>query len=74
MTNLVSLLQQGNGWLFVPFGLSGGLIPCPASITVLLLCLQLKRLVLGSAPAAVSVEQLPAAAFGVRLRMTAAGE
>jgi nickel/cobalt transporter (NicO) family protein len=32
----------------VVFGLSGGLIPCPASITVLLLCLQLKRLVLGA--------------------------
>lgn len=29
------------------FGLTGGLIPCPASITVLLLCLQLKKLVLG---------------------------
>ena len=27
----------------VMFGLTGGLIPCPASITVLLLCLQLKR-------------------------------
>ena len=24
------------------FGLTGGLIPCPATITVLLLCLQLK--------------------------------
>lgn len=32
----------------VLFGLTGGLIPCPASITVLLLCLQLKRLVLGA--------------------------
>ncbi len=30
------------------FGLTGGLIPCPASITVLLLCLQLKRIALGS--------------------------
>lgn len=29
------------------FGLTGGLIPCPAAITVLLLCLQLKQLVLG---------------------------
>ena len=29
------------------FGLTGGLIPCPASITVLLLCLHLKKLVLG---------------------------
>jgi ABC-type nickel/cobalt efflux system permease component RcnA len=30
------------------FGLTGGLIPCPASITVLLLCLQLKKIALGS--------------------------
>lgn len=29
------------------FGLTGGLIPCPASITVLLLCLQLKQVALG---------------------------
>lgn len=27
----------------VLFGLTGGLIPCPASITVLLICLQLKK-------------------------------
>ena len=32
----------------VLFGLTGGLIPCPASITVLLLCLQLKKLALGA--------------------------
>lgn len=31
----------------VLFGLTGGLIPCPAAITVLLLCLQLKELTLG---------------------------
>lgn len=31
------------------FGLTGGLIPCPASITVLLLCLQLKKVSLGAA-------------------------
>lgn len=30
------------------FGLTGGLIPCPAAITVLLLCLQLKELALGA--------------------------
>ena len=29
------------------FGLTGGLLPCPAAVTVLLLCLQLKRYVLG---------------------------
>lgn len=32
----------------VIFGLTGGLIPCPASITVLLLCLQLKEIALGA--------------------------
>jgi nickel/cobalt exporter len=31
------------------FGLTGGLIPCPASITVLLLCLQLRQPALGAA-------------------------
>lgn len=31
----------------VIFGLTGGLIPCPAAITVLLLCIQLKQLSLG---------------------------
>ncbi len=33
----------------VMFGLTGGLIPCPASITILLLCLQLKQFTLGAA-------------------------
>ena len=32
----------------VVFGLTGSLIPCPASLTVLLLCLQLKRFTLGA--------------------------
>lgn len=32
----------------VMFGLTGGLTPCPASITVLLLCLQLKQFTLGA--------------------------
>ncbi|MDM8191175.1 nickel/cobalt efflux transporter RcnA [Pseudomonas koreensis] len=31
----------------VVFGLTGGLIPCPAAITVLLLCLQVKEVALG---------------------------
>lgn len=31
----------------VMFGLTGGLVPCPAAITVLLLCIQLKQLSLG---------------------------
>ena len=33
----------------VIFGLTGGLIPCPGAITVLLLCLQLQKFVLGAA-------------------------
>jgi nickel/cobalt transporter (NicO) family protein len=32
----------------IMFGLTGGLIPCPASITILLICLQLKRITLGA--------------------------
>ena len=35
-----------NGQLIL-FGLTGGLMPCPAALTVLLLCLQLKRVALG---------------------------
>lgn len=31
------------------FGLTGGLIPCPAAITVLLMFLQLKKITLGAA-------------------------
>ncbi|CAJ0791826.1 Nickel/cobalt efflux system RcnA [Ralstonia condita] len=33
----------------IVFGLTGGLMPCPASITVLLLCLQFKKITLGAA-------------------------
>jgi nickel/cobalt exporter len=36
-------------WQIVLFGLTGGLIPCPAAVTVLLLCLQLKEFTLGAA-------------------------
>jgi nickel/cobalt exporter len=32
----------------VIFGLTGGLIPCPGAITILLLCLQLKQVALGA--------------------------
>jgi len=38
--------KVSNGQIIL-FGLSGGLIPCPAAITVLLLCLQLKHFTLG---------------------------
>jgi nickel/cobalt exporter len=50
----------------VMFGLTGGLIPCPAAITVLLLCLQVKQLVLGSALVA-------AFSVGLALTMVTAG-
>jgi nickel/cobalt exporter len=36
-------------WQIVVFGLTGGLIPCPAAITVLLICLQLREFTLGFA-------------------------
>lgn len=35
-------------WQIILFGLTGGLIPCPAAVTVLLLCLQLKEIPLGA--------------------------
>jgi nickel/cobalt exporter len=35
-------------WQIVLFGLTGGLLPCPAAITVLLICLQLKEFALGA--------------------------
>jgi nickel/cobalt exporter len=41
--------QNVTTWQIVLFGLTGGLIPCPAAITVLLLCLQLKEFTLGFA-------------------------
>jgi nickel/cobalt exporter len=34
-------------WQIILFGLSGGLLPCPAAVTVLLLCLQLRQVGLG---------------------------
>ena len=34
-------------WQTILFGLSGGLIPCPAAITVFILCLHLGKLALG---------------------------
>lgn len=36
-----------NGQILL-FGLTGGLIPCPAAVTVLLICLQLKAMTLGA--------------------------
>ena len=39
--------QNVTTWQIVLFGLTGGLIPCPAAITLLLLCIQLKEFSLG---------------------------
>lgn len=50
----------------VVFGLTGGLIPCPGAITVLMLCLQLNRLVLGAALVA-------SFSVGLALTMVASG-
>jgi nickel/cobalt transporter (NicO) family protein len=50
----------------VVFGLTGGLMPCPAAITVLLLCLQLKKIGLGAALALCF-------SIGLALTMVAAG-
>jgi nickel/cobalt exporter len=50
----------------IVFGLTGGLIPCPASITVLLLCLQLKKIALG-------VTLVLCFSIGLALTMVASG-
>lgn len=39
--------RKVTNWQIILFGLTGGLIPCPAAITVLLLCIQLKQFSLG---------------------------
>ena len=48
------------------FGVTGGLMPCPAAFTVLLVCLQLKKLTLGFAV-------VGAFSFGLALTMVAMG-
>ena len=50
----------------VLFGITGGLMPCPAAFTVLLICLQLKRATLGFAMVA-------AFSFGLALTMVVVG-
>ena len=50
----------------IMFGLTGGLIPCPAAITVLLLCLQLKQFTLG-------VGLVLSFSIGLAITMVAAG-
>jgi len=48
------------------FGITGGLVPCPASVTILLICLNLKQFSLG----AVMVASF---SFGLALSMVSAG-
>jgi nickel/cobalt exporter len=48
------------------FGITGGLMPCPAAFTVLLVCLQLKKVTLGFA-------MVGAFSFGLALTMVATG-
>ena len=50
----------------VLFGITGGLMPCPAAFTILLLCLQLKRVALGFAI-------VGAFSFGLALTMVTVG-
>ncbi|MBN2751664.1 MAG: nickel/cobalt efflux transporter RcnA [Rhodospirillaceae bacterium] len=48
------------------FGLTGGMIPCPAAITVLILCLHLKKFTLG-------IILVSAFSFGLALTLVAVG-
>ncbi|WP_028534484.1 nickel/cobalt efflux transporter [Paludibacterium yongneupense] len=48
------------------FGLSGGLMPCPASVTILLICLQLKQFSLG-------VAMVASFSFGLACSLVAVG-
>lgn len=40
--------QKVTNWQIALFGITGGLLPCPAAITVLLICLQLREISLGA--------------------------
>lgn len=39
--------QRVTTWQIILFGLTGGLLPCPSALAVLLVCLQLKKVTLG---------------------------
>lgn len=40
--------REVTNWQILLFGLTGGLIPCPAAITVLILCLQMDEVTMGA--------------------------
>jgi len=50
----------------VLFGITGGLMPCPAAVTVLLICLQLKQFILG-------ISLVLAFSFGLAITMVTVG-
>jgi nickel/cobalt exporter len=39
--------QQATTWQIILFGLTGGLLPCPAAFSILVICLQIKQFALG---------------------------
>ncbi len=41
--------QPVTTWQIAMFGLTGGLVPCPASVTIMMICLHLKQYSLGAA-------------------------
>lgn len=54
------------GWEIAWFGFTGGLLPCPAAIAVLLICLQLKQFTLG-------VAMVAAFSVGLAISLVAVG-
>ncbi len=58
--------QKVTPWQIALFGLTGGLIPCPASVTILMICLHLKQFALGAAMVA-------SFSFGLALALVSVG-
>ena len=58
--------QKVTNFQIALFGLTGGLVPCPASVTILLICLHLKRISLG-------VAMVASFSFGLALSMVGVG-
>ena len=58
--------QTVTTWQVIMFGLTGGLMPCPAAFTILIICLQLKRFSLG-------ISLVLAFSFGLALTLVTVG-
>ena len=58
--------QSVTTWQVITFGLTGGLMPCPAAFTILLVCLQLKKFSLG-------ISMVLAFSFGLALTLVTVG-